>query len=223
MPPPSGARRVTRLPTILVHGYKDDATVFRPLARHLSEIGVRTHAVTLAPSDCSVPVETLAQQFDAYLASNFAANQRLDIVGFSLGGIVARYYIQRMGGLARTGRFLSVATPHHGTLVALVSRLPAALQLRPDSSFLRDLNSDAEQLSRIQFGSIWTPLDLMIVPSFSSVMPVGKNKAVWTLKHQALITSRRGIDAIAEQLTAGDRGMSNPAQPGIDRRPAMSR
>lgn len=221
--PAAVSRQGTRPPTVLVHGYKDDATVFRPLARHLSGLGVKTHAVTLAPSDCSVPVETLAGQLAAYIAGNFAASQRLDIVGFSLGGIVARYYVQRMGGLARAGRFLSVATPHHGTWVAFASRLPAALQLRPNSSFLRDLDSDAERLAGIRFSSIWSPLDLMIVPSFSSRMRVGKNIAVWALQHQALITGRRGIGAIARQLTAGNRELSGRAQHSLGRRPAMSR
>ena len=223
LPAATVARRDARLATILVHGYKDDATVFRPLATHLSETGVKTHAVTLAPSDCSVPLETLAQQLHAYLDMNFAANQRLNFVGFSLGGLVARYYIQRMGGLARTGRFLSVATPHHGTWVAIMSGLPAALQMRPESSFLRDLNSDAARLASIQFVSIWSPFDLMIVPSYSSVMPVGRNKAVWTFPHQALVTSRRGMSAIAQQLTAGDRVIPNPAQPSLRRPPLMSR
>jgi len=97
-------RQDAQPPTVLVHGYKDDASVFAPLAQHLSELGVRTYAVTLAPSDCSVPLEVLAQQLKAYISSNFAYNQQLNFVGFSLGGIVARYYLQRMGGLERTGR-----------------------------------------------------------------------------------------------------------------------
>ena len=210
-------------PTILVHGYKDEASVFEPLARHLAGVGVRTYAVTLAPSDCSVPLEVLAQQLKAYISSNFAYNQQLNFVGFSLGGIVARYYLQRMGGLARTGRFLGVATPHHGTWMAFASRLPAALQLRPNSSFLRDLNADAEQLASIEFSSMWTPLDLMIVPSFNCRFRVGTNMAVWTLQHQGLITSRRGVGAIARVLTSNDRESSGVGKSPLGSGLMMSR
>lgn len=210
-------RRDDQPPTILVHGYKDDATVFAPLAQHLSGVGVRTYAVSLAPSDCSVPLEVLAHQLKTYISSNFGYNQKLNFVGFSLGGIVARYYMQRMGGLARTGRFLSVATPHHGTWVAFASSLPAALQLRPNSSFLRDLNSDAEQLASVEFSSMWTPLDLMIVPSFNCRLRVGTNMAVWTLQHQGLITGKRGIGAIAKVLTSTDR-----ESPGVGQSPIGS-
>lgn len=210
-------------PTILVHGYKDEASVFEPLARRLADVGVRTYAVTLAPSDCSVPLEVLAQQLKAYISSNFAYNQQLNLVGFSLGGIVARYYLQRMGGLARTVRFLGVATPHHGTWVAYASRLPAALQLRPNSSFLRDLNSDADRLAGIECSSMWTPLDLMIVPSFNCRFRVGINMAVWTLQHQGLITSRRGVDAIAKVLASNDRESSGIGQSRLGSGLMMSR
>ena len=219
----SHLRQDAQPPTILVHGYKDDATVFQPLAQHLSAVGVRTYAVTLAPSDCSVPLEVLAQQLKTYISSNFGYNQQLNFVGFSLGGIVARYYMQRMGGLARTGRFLSVATPHHGTWVAFASRLPAALQLRPNSSFLRDLNSDAERLASVRFSSMWTPLDLMIVPSFNCRFHVGTNMAVWTLQHQGLITGRRGIGTIAQVLTSSDRESPGVGQSPMGRGFMMSR
>ena len=90
---------------------KDEASVFNPLASYLSELGLEPHAVTLAPSDCSVPLETLAQQLADFIDRNFLSYQKIDFVAFSLGGIVARYYIQRMGGLARTNRLLTVAAP----------------------------------------------------------------------------------------------------------------
>ena len=211
-----------RTRTILVHGYKDDASIFKPLASHLSDLGLKSYAVTLAPSDCSVSLETLAEQLGAFIDSNFLSGQRLDFVGFSLGGIVTRYYLQRMGGLARTNRFLSVATPHHGTWLAFASRLPASIQLRPNSDFLLDLNADAERLASIQFASIWSPFDLMILPSPSSRMPVGENVMVWTLRHQELITSPRGIRTIADQLFAERKTNRSPASPDLESRPPLN-
>lgn len=223
LPPVSPLEQTRRNRTVLVHGYKDEASVFNPLASYLSELGLEPHAVTLAPSDCSVPMETLAQQLAEYIDRNFLSYQKIDFVGFSLGGIVARYYIQRMGGLARTNRLLTVAAPHHGTLMAYASSLPAALQLRPNSEFLLDLNADAESLTSIPFVSLWSPFDLMILPPFSSHMPVASNKAVWTLRHQALITSRRGIRTIAEQLLAQVQNVPSPTFPDLAGRPPLSR
>ena len=205
--------------TILVHGYKDDASVFEPLASYLTDLGLKSYALTLAPSDCSVPLETLAQQLDALIERNFLGRQKLDFVGFSLGGIVTRYYLQRMGGLARTNRFLTVAAPHHGTWLAYASNLPAAIQLRPNSDFLQDLNDDAESLASIDFASIWSPFDLMILPSLSSRMPIGDNRLVWSLRHQSLITSPRGIRTIAEQLLSGRENLPEFVSSEYESRP----
>lgn len=201
--------------TVLVHGYKDDASVFGPLSLFMENLGLNSHAVTLSPSDCSAPMETLADQLKSYIDRSFAPGQPLELVGFSLGGIVARYYLQRLGGLTRTARLVSVATPHRGTWTAYASSLPGALQLRPDSPFLRDLNSDADRLAGIRTASIWTPLDLMVLPSFSSRLPFGENRTVWALQHQGLITGRRGMHAIVEQLL-GPAGV-----PLIEARPSL--
>jgi len=223
LPPVSPLEQTRRNRTVLVHGYKDEAAVFNPLASYLSDLGLEPHAVTLAPSDCSVPLETLAQQMAEFIDRNFLSYQKLDIVGFSLGGIVARYYVQRLGGLARTNRLLTVAAPHHGTFMAYASGLPGAIQLRPNSEFLNDLNADAESLSSIPFVSLWSPFDLMILPPFNSRIPEARNMAVWTLRHQALITSQRGIRKIAEQLLAQGQDLPSPTYPDLAGRPSLSR
>lgn len=222
-PPVSPLDQQRRNRTVLVHGYKDEASVFSPLASYLSDLGLEPHAVTLAPSDCSVPLETLAQQLADFIDRSFLSYQKLDFVAFSLGGIVTRYYIQRMGGAARTNRLLTVGAPHYGTLMAFASRLPGALQLRPNSEFLRDLNADAESLASIPFVSIWSPFDLMIVPPHSSRMPVATNVAVWTLRHQSLITSQRGMRTIAEQLLVEGQSLRDPTFHDMAGRPPLAR
>ncbi len=223
LPPVSPLEQTRRNRTVLVHGYKDEASVFNPLASYLTDLGLEPHAVTLAPSDCSVPLESLAQQLAEFVDRNFLSYQKLDFVGFSLGGIVARYYIQRLGGLARTNRLLTVAAPHFGTMMAYASALPGAMQLRPNSKFLSDLNADAESLASIPFVSLWSPFDLMILPPFNSRIPAARNIAVWTLRHQALITSQRGIQKIAEQLLAQGQALPSPTFPDLAGRPSISR
>ena len=43
---------------------------------------------------------------------------RLDIVGFSMGALASRHYIQRGAGKQRVRRFVSISGPHAGTLTA---------------------------------------------------------------------------------------------------------
>jgi triacylglycerol lipase len=77
-----------------------------------------------------------------------------------------------------------------------------AAQMRPQSSFLQDLNRDLDQLAALKVISIWTPFDLMIVPSNSSCLPIGRNITVPVLSHAGMITDPRSLAAIAQALTS---------------------
>ena len=73
------------------------------------------------------------------------------IVAYSMGGVVARYYVAT-SGKSRVTKLLTLATPHMGTLRfepfnlkwpdKLIPR--AGAELRPDSKFLWDLNTKVD-------------------------------------------------------------------------------
>ena len=71
----------------------------------------------------------------------------------------------------RVDRLITISAPNQGTWLACLGRKPSCLEMRPRGAFLTSRNRDTESLTRIQFMSIWTPLDLMIVPASSSSMP----------------------------------------------------
>ena len=118
-----------------------------------------------------------------------------------MGGLVSRYFLQRLGGLELVDHFVSIATPHHGTIMARLNRFPAGRQMRRESDLLRELTHDAERLARIKFTSFYTPLDLMILPARSSVMPQARNIRIWAALHPSLILEKRCLRAISEALT----------------------
>jgi triacylglycerol lipase len=117
-----------------------------------------------------------------------------------MGGIISRYYLQRLGGLKRCDRFITLSSPHHGSLMAYVRQNPGCVQMRPNSLFLQDLNRDFEQLNSIQFTSIWTTNDLMILPANSSQVPVGKNITVPILIHPWMLSDDRTIKLVMKCL-----------------------
>jgi triacylglycerol lipase len=187
-------------PVVLVPGYRDNSRVFHQLIRHLKKQHFDVHALSLQPSDGRIPLNQLAEQVDAYVETTFAPEQVLDFVGFSMGGIVLRYYLQRLGGLARADHFITLGSPHRGTWMAYSSRRPGVLQMRPRSPFLLDLAQDEEKLAQIRFISIWTPLDLTIVPSSSSVTSVGQHQRLMLPYHRALVTDGRSLQVVANAL-----------------------
>ncbi|WP_445630630.1 esterase/lipase family protein [Nostoc sp. DSM 114167] len=189
-----------RNPVLLIHGIDDTEAVFHKMAAQLRLQGWSVYSLNLLPNNGDVGLDELAKQVADYVTATFAPEQRLDLIGFSMGGIVSRYYVQRLGGINRVQRFITISSPHYGTVVAYGSRRPGCLQMRPDSIFLKDLNSDAVMLEQLDFTSIWTPYDLMIVPANSSQMPVGSQVIVPVTLHPWMLTDPRSLRVVTTAL-----------------------
>jgi pimeloyl-ACP methyl ester carboxylesterase len=89
---------------------------------------------------------------------------RIDLVCHSLGGLVARVYLQELGGARRVDRCITLGTPHAGTYNAywLTSRVGA--ELRPDSRVLTRLRKTRAAASRVRFTSIVAGSDNLVIP-----------------------------------------------------------
>lgn len=191
-----------RNPVVLLHGINDTTAVFNRMSAHLTNLGWSVYSLDMVPCNGSASIECLAEQVASFIHNTFPAGQAIDLFGFSMGGIVSRYYVQRLGGLDRVHRLITLASPHLGTWIAYGSWRAAAVQMRPNSLFLQDLNRDLDALDRINFTSLWVPFDLMmIVPGSSSVLPVGRNIRLgdWAL-HGPLIQDSRSLQAVIDAL-----------------------
>lgn len=186
--------------TILVPGFGDTASVLQGLMHFLHQEEMMAYAISPQPSDGTLAIDKLAQQLAAMIGQTFPADVRLNLVGFSMGGLICRSYVQQFGGLARTERLITIATPHQGTWTAYSYNRPACRQMRPGSRFLAALNQDLTDLQKLQFTSIWTPFDLTIVPATSSCLPVGEMVSVLSPFHATLLLDLRILHIIAQRL-----------------------
>src|SRR5262245_47629077 len=134
-------------PLLCVHGIWDTSAVFDRMTELLRGQGwSEIDALDLSPNDGSADIPALAGQVDRAAAALLArtGQHRLDLVGFSMGALVCRYYLQRMGGRDKVRRFISISGPHQGTLTAMLSGKPGARQMRPNSALLNELAQDPE-------------------------------------------------------------------------------
>ena len=187
-------------PVLLVHGINDTGAVFNKMAFYLRQQGLSVYTVDLIPNNGSEVLEKLAQQVANYVNDTFEVARPVDIVGFSMGGIVSRYYIQRLGGINKVQRFITISSPHKGTIIAYGTWLAGAVQMRPNSDFINDLNSDVEMLKQLNFTSIWTPYDLMILPATSSRLGIGKEVTIPVILHPLMLTDTRTLTIVADAL-----------------------
>jgi triacylglycerol lipase len=201
---------MARHPVLLVHGIDDTAALFRSMKPFLEDGGLSVHSLNLVPNNGKVGLKELAKQLDQHARANFTPDQAIDIVGFSMGGLVSRYYIQRLDGIQRVRKFVTIATPHRGTWTGFLRANPGARDMRPGSAFLRDLNRDVEMLDGISCTSIWTPLNLMIVPANSSRLPAGRSISVRTPAHPLMVRDPQVLRLVFEIL-------SNDQEAGLGR------
>jgi triacylglycerol lipase len=188
---------------LLVHGLWDSSLRLAPLARGLRDRGIDPVVPMDIPSAGRAEIAALGERVcaraDALLAEYGA--EQLDLVGFSMGALACRYYLQRCAGRERTRRFISISGPHHGTLTAYGLPLQGVRQMRPGSALLADLASDATPFGAVEVHCIYTPYDLMIVPSTSSVLPGARSvHRVPVALHRLMIHDRRVLDVVARLL-----------------------
>ncbi len=200
---------MARNPVLLIHGIWDTGAIFAQMAHHLTQRGWSVHTIDLVPNNGDAPLEHLAEQVHHFARHTFGT-QPFDLVGFSMGGIVGRYYVQRLEGINQVQRLVTLSSPHNGTFTAHGYFRPAGEQMRINSPFLRDLNRDLGQLQQIDFTSIWTPLDTMILPASSSVLPIGRLIKLWIPLHAWMVSDIRGIQTVERVLAKPFRGQEQP-------------
>lgn len=197
---------MTATPVLLVHGIWDTAATMAPLKRGLERRGVRTvQAIDLVPRRGRAPIavfgECLGRAVESFAAETGAA--RVDVVGFSMGALVTRWYVQRGAGKDRVRRFVSISGPHHGTYCAYALPFASVRQMRPGSAFLQDLAADPDPFGPVEVHCVYTPLDLMIVPATSSVLGAAKSVRSFVVAlHSLMLWDGRVLDHVAGVLGA---------------------
>lgn len=187
---------------ILVHGIWDSSSRLEPLRAGLASRGIsQPIAIDLRPNTGSAPIPVLAAQVAHAVDSASVDGAPVDLVGFSMGALVSRWFIQRGGGRSRVRRFISISGPHQGTLNAYAIPLAGVRQMRPDSALLRDLASDPDPWGPIEVHTIWTPYDLMILPPRSSQLPgVRSDTRLPVGMHRWMLSDPRVLDHVAKLL-----------------------
>ena len=151
-------------PILLVHGLVDNRSIFAVLRRTLRRRGFG-RVCTMNYSVLTRDVRALARQLAANVEELAADTgyERVHVIGHSFGGLIARYYVQRMGGDERVHTLVTLGTPHIGTAAARLLPHRLVRDLRPGSDVLNELAAPAPGC-RTRFVSVWSDLDQLMVP-----------------------------------------------------------
>ena len=151
-------------PILLVHGMIDNRSIFTLLRRGLRRRGFgRVVAINYSPltADVRVAATWLAQEVESLVAET--GYERIHVIGHSLGGLIARYYVTRLGGDDRVHTLVTLGTPHAGTFNAYALPSKLCRQLRPGSALMRELDA-AVPGCKTRFMAYWSDLDELVFP-----------------------------------------------------------
>ena len=192
-----------RNPIILIHGLWNTSSIFSLIASKLDSLGIEYFAPTLNHSFGTTSIIALTKTFNELILEKYGLEEELDILGFSMGGLIGRSWIQKYHGYQRTRRFISVGSPHKGTLMAqLVPKYPfrGISEMKINSKFLRELEKNDFFLNDIECISFFTYWDLMVFPSWLTNLNFGEKISLKVYKHRNLVRNSFSVEKIIEKI-----------------------
>lgn len=214
-------------PILLVHGMVDNRSIFTVLRRALHRRGFgRIQAVNYSVFTGDVPraAAALGRQVEELCAET--GYEQVHLIGHSLGGIIGRWYVQRLGGDDRVHTLVTLGSPHEGTAAARLLPLPVTRQLRPDSAVMRALRQPAPGC-RTRFLAFWSDLDQFMVPRGVARLEhpdlAARNVPLRGVGHLSLPIDRRVVHEIVTTLAhlRPDRPQHPPRPALRPQRPAV--
>ena len=206
-------------PVLLVHGYIHNRSAFLAMSRQLKRAGFRYvdgfnyNALTEGIPEAAV---RLGAEVERVLAATGA--ERVMIVGHSMGGMVARYYVQELGGEDTVDTVITLGSPHRGTYASYVGLGRATAQLRPGSSMLRRLESSARP-GPVRWVAYWSDLDVFVTPIGNAKLEhtalQAHNVRVRDTGHLSLLASGWVLKDVLAHLTNPALHRSAPVVPAL--------
>ncbi len=195
------------LPVLLIRGLDHRDVALRPLQEKLQNEGfanVRVAAFT--PRHGTESIELVAKQAEevAQQLMKDTGSKQIDVIGFSMGALAARYVIQRLGGKTFVRKFISISGPQLGTWSAYVRMFHVAVrEMAPNSNFLKDLERDKDPFGKVELYSFYTPYDIIVFPAKNSILPNSTVKSFHVTLHHQMLKDPEVLDAVVHALREG--------------------
>lgn len=181
-------------PIILIGGYASMPASLEPLQRSLRHDGASNVFIFKVPSSGLADIRHSAELLKEFVdeVRRKTGRAKVDLASHSAGGIVAREYVQSLGGFSAVDSLVTIATPHHGVRLLrskLVNKIvnspllrwlvgPSTLQLMEGSALLKRLNSPAslKRLAQVRATSIFVDgFDGLLSPTDTAIIPGARN------------------------------------------------
>jgi pimeloyl-ACP methyl ester carboxylesterase len=195
---PGASQRGPR-PVIVLHGYAMNRANYLPLAFRMARAGLGPifgfEYWTLGR--IAAGARQLGWFIDEVLAQTGADS--VDVIGHSMGGVVARYYVSFAGGDGIVKNLVTLGSPHSGTDVSAVGIGHPTRELLLGSKLVTRLAA-APPPKHTKMTVIWSRGDALVPGAQQRPLPGAEVIMYEDLGHVALLGSRRVAAEIIERL-----------------------
>ncbi len=178
MPPGADTDRSKRA-VLLIPGLAMPGASLAAMQAYLAGQGLaQVHTLDNPGGGITASIEACAEVVEARMRELAAQGiEAVDLVGHSMGGLVAREVVRRAATGLRVPVLVTVATPNHGNgeAAGILEKLgtPSAIgQMAAGSDFLRRLNAAPLPAGTRGYG-LWTRSDEVVRPAESCRLPGG--------------------------------------------------
>ena len=188
-----------RPPVILLHGLFQNRSCLFWLQYRLRAAGYQQIISINTPPwrDMETSTENLSKKVDEMRIK--LKIDKVILVGHSMGGMIARNYVQSRGGAANVRGMVTLGSPHHGSKLAPFALSSMGKSLLPGSAFLRQFNSVLWP-NETQAISIFTRYDNIVLPAESGKMEGAQQIELDGMGHTALLFHPRSLQAVISAL-----------------------
>ena len=190
-------------PIVLIHGLWNTSDIFKSLTRKLDQYSIDYFAPTLQHDFGKVSIIDLTKILNELIIDKYGLDMEIDLLGFSMGGIIGSYWLKYFKGNKRIRKFISVGSPHMGTLTAqIIPRFPlkGISEMKINSKLLKDLYASNDFLENVDCISFFTNWDLMVFPGWKAYLPKGNKYSLNIFKHKNLMKNEYAINQIVKKI-----------------------
>ncbi|MFL5818184.1 MAG: esterase/lipase family protein [Conexibacter sp.] len=197
---PAASTAVAHDPILFVHGWAENESLWTTMISNFSREGwTREELNNWRYSTSQSNVRTASEvrtKVEAILRATGAS--RVDIIAHSMGSLNTRYYLKNLGGTEKVDDWVSLGGPNHGTSTANFCLETSCVEMRIESTFLRELNREDETPGTTNYATWWSSCDEIINPDESVILSGATNNAAGCVTHAGLTSNATVFTGVKE-------------------------
>lgn len=190
-------------PVLLLHGLFHNRACWLWLKLQLRRRGhTAVYTINLPPwKDIEALTERVAKKVDEIRLAQGV--DRVHLIGHSMGGMIARNYLQLRGGAPKVASCTLLAAPNGGSKLAPFAISPLARVLIPGSEFLQRL-AQAPLPEGVPLRALYSRHDNMVLPFMHGRLEGAEELELAGMGHMAILYHPDAINPLLDDLSRSE-------------------